>query len=110
MVYESYMDYHEDYYHAFLSGIFVGRGGYIVNSNKKRGLGRPDIDLRDKRHRRAIIIEAKKSENESDMERDCDNALKQIVEKRYADKLEGYRNIICYGVAFYKKTALVKKL
>ena len=44
----SYMDYHEDYYHAFLSGIFVGRGGYIVNSNKERGLGRPDIDLRDK--------------------------------------------------------------
>lgn len=106
----SYMDYHEDYYHAFLSGIFVGRGGYIVNSNKERGLGRPDIDLRDKRNRRAIIIEAKKSDKASEMERDCDNALKQIVEKRYADKLEGYRNITCYGVAFYKKTALVKKL
>ena len=106
----SYMDYHEDYYHAFLSGIFVGRGGYIVNSNKERGLGRPDIDLRDKRNRRAIIIEAKKSDKASEMERDCDNALKQIAEKRYADKLEGYRNITCYGVAFYKKTALVKKL
>ena len=106
----SYMDYHEDYYHDFLSGIFVGRGGYIVHSNKERGLGRPDIDLRDKRRRRAIIIEAKKSHKESDMERDCNNALKQIVENRYADKLEGYRNITCYGVAFYKKTALVKKL
>ena len=46
----SYMDYHEDYYHAFLSGIFVGRGGYIVHSNKERGLGRPDIDLRDRRN------------------------------------------------------------
>ena len=106
----SYMDYHEDYYHAFLSGIFVGRGGYIVNSNKERGLGRPDIDLRDKRNRRAIIIEAKKSGKASEMERDCDNALKQIVENRYVAKLEGYRNITCYGVAFYKKTALVKKL
>lgn len=57
------MDYHEDYYHAFVTGIFVGRGGYAVRSNKERGLGRPDVDLRDKKNRRAIIIEAKKSEN-----------------------------------------------
>lgn len=106
----SYMDYHEDYYHAFLSGIFVGRGGYIVHSNKERGLGRPDIDLRDKRNRRAIIIEAKKSDKAENMERDCAEALSQIVSNQYADKLEGYRQITCYGVAFYRKTALVKKL
>ena len=66
--------------------------------------------MRDKRNRRAIIIETKKSDKASETERDCDNALKQIVENQYADKLEGYRNIICYGVAFFKKTALVKKL
>ena len=106
----SYMDYHEDYYHAFLSGIFVGRGGYIVHSNKERGLGRPDIDLRDKRNRRAIIIEAKKSEKAEDMNKDCEKALEQIVKNQYAEKLEGYRQIMCYGVAFYKKIAMVKKL
>ena len=43
----SYMDYHEDYYHAFLAGIFVGRG-YGVESNKERGLGRPDIHSADR--------------------------------------------------------------
>ncbi|MCI9190226.1 MAG: AAA family ATPase, partial [Lachnospiraceae bacterium] len=47
----SYNDYHEDYYHAFLAGIFVGRG-YNVESNKEKGLGRPDILLKDKRNRR----------------------------------------------------------
>ncbi len=55
----SYNDYHEDYYHAFLAGTFVGIG-YEVDSNKERGLGRPDILLKDRNNRRAIIIEAKK--------------------------------------------------
>lgn len=44
----SYNDYKEDYYHAFLTGVFVGKG---VQSNKERGSGRPDIDLRDKQNR-----------------------------------------------------------
>ena len=43
----SYMDYHEDDYHAFLAGIFVGRG-YEVESNRERGLGRPDIHSADR--------------------------------------------------------------
>lgn len=46
----------------------MGRGGYSVQSNKEWGLGRPDIDLRDKKNRRAIIIEAKKSESGKRME------------------------------------------
>ena len=59
----SYNDYHEDYYHAFLAGIFVGQG-YHVESNKEKGLGRPDILIKDRRNRRAIIIGAKKSKKE----------------------------------------------
>ena len=106
----SYMDYHEDYYHAFLCGLFVGRGGYMVYSNKERGLGRPDIDLRDKKNRRVIIIEAKKSEREEDMPSDCEKAIKQIIDNQYAAKLDGYRQILHYGIAFYKKSALVKKM
>jgi len=106
----SYMDYHEDYYHAFLCGLFVGRGGYMVQSNKERGLGRPDIDLRDKKNRRVIIIEAKKSEREENMSSDCDKAIKQIIDNQYAAKLDGYKQVLHYGVAFFKKSALVKKL
>lgn len=105
----SYNDYHEDYYHAFLTGVFVGRG-YSVESNKEKGLGRPDILLRDKRNRRAIIIEAKKSKRESDMDKDCDAAIDQIVAGKYAEGLYGYTQIFCYGISFFQKQAKVKKM
>ncbi|MBR1670684.1 MAG: AAA family ATPase [Butyrivibrio sp.] len=105
----SYNDYHEDYYHAFLAGIFVGRG-YSVESNKEKGLERPDISLKDKKGRRAIIIEAKKSDREADLDKDCDEAIQQIIDKRYADGMYGYEQILCYGVAFYQKRAKVKKM
>ena len=98
----SYNDYHEDYYHAFLAGVFVGRG-YSVDSNKEKGLGRPDILLKDKENRRAIIIEAKKSDKESDLDKDCKEAIKQIVKEKYAEGLKGYEEIICYGAAFFQK-------
>ena len=104
----SYMDYHEDYYHAFLAGIFVGRG-YEVESNKERGLGRPDIRLIDDDNRRILIIEAKKSDSAGQMGSDCDEALNQIVDQEYAKGLDAYQ-VYCYGIAFYQKSALVKKL
>lgn len=106
----SYMDYHEDYYHAFLAGLFVGRG-YETESNKERGLGRPDLLLKDIDNRRAMIIEVKKSIRRGQMEKDCDDALKQIVEGEYAGKLEeGYETVMCYGISFYQKSALIKRL
>ena len=103
----SYNDYHEDYYHAFLAGVFVGRG-YSVESNKEKGLGRPDILLKDRKNRRAMIIEAKKSDKESDLDKDCDKALKQIIVEKYAEGIDGYEQIVCYGVAFFQKQAKVK--
>ena len=103
----SYNDYHEDYYHAFLAGVFVGRG-YSVESNKEKGLGRPDILLKDRKNRRAMIIEAKKSDKESDLDKDCDKALKQIIDEKYAEGIDGYEQIVCYGVAFFQKQAKVK--
>ena len=103
----SYNDYHEDYYHAFLAGVFVGRG-YSVDSNKEKGLGRPDILLKDKKNRRAIIIEAKKSDKESDLDKDCKEAIKQIVKEKYAEGLKGYEEIICYGAAFFQKQVKLK--
>ena len=104
----SYNDHHEDYYHAFLAGIFVGRGGYAVDSNKERGLGRPDIVLRDKRNRRCMIIEAKHSDSEKEMSHDRDKAIKQLRDDQYALKLTGYRQVLRYGIAFYQKQAMIK--
>ena len=106
----SYMDYHEDYYHAFMVGLFVGRG-YETESNKERGLGRPDLQLTDIDGRRALIIEAKKSDSAAQMEKDCEEALKQIVDEEYAKNLDdGYEQILCYGIAFYRKSAMIRKL
>lgn len=104
----SYNDYHENYYYAFLAGMFTGLG-YEVESNRERGLGRPDILLRDDDNRRSIIIEAKRSKKEEDMEKDCEEALRQITEKKYAEGLTGYRQILCYGISFFQKQAKVKK-
>lgn len=104
----SYMDYHENFYHAFLVGLFAGRG-YEVESNRERGLGRPDIVLLDHKNRRALIIEAKRSASEEDMEQDCREALSQIEKMQYNRNLKGFRQIMSYGIAFFEKEALVKK-
>ncbi|MBR2188436.1 MAG: AAA family ATPase [Eubacterium sp.] len=106
----SYHDYHEDYYHAFLAGIFVGLG-YAVDSNKESGLGRFDVLVKDRKNRRALVIEAKKSDSEAQMEKDCEAALKQIADNGYVRRLEpGYEKTICYGIAFYRKSSKIKKL
>ncbi|MBQ6566724.1 MAG: PD-(D/E)XK nuclease domain-containing protein, partial [Treponema sp.] len=97
----------EDYYHAFLAGIFTGLG-YEVESNKEKGLGRPDILLKDDDNRRAIIIEAKKSASRADMEAAAIRALEQIDTRKYAEGLYGYTQVLCYGIAFFQKEALVR--
>ncbi len=105
----SYNDYHEDYYHAFLAGAFVGLG-YEVESNKEKGLGRPDIFLKDDDNRRVIIIETKRSKKEDNLGQDCDRAVNQILSKKYAEGLYGYTQILCYGIAFFQKEARVKRV
>ena len=106
----SYHDYHEDYYHAFMAGLFVGLG-YSVDSNKESGLGRFDIRVRDRRNRRAMIFEVKKADSAARMGAACDEALKQIVDKGYAKTIEpGYEKIISYGIAFFRKSVMIKKL
>ena len=103
----SFHDYHEDYYHAFLTGIFVGLG-YEVESNKELGLGRPDLQVKDPINHRLLVIEAKKSFKESDMDTDCDKAASQIIEKGYNQRPAAYNTILCYAVSFFQKQAKLK--
>ena len=105
----SYHDYKEDFYHAFLAGIFAG-AGYVVESNKEYGEGRSDIVIYDDYEGKVAIFEAKKSQNPEDMKLDCEKAIKQINEKMYANEFEdAYDEILCYGISFFKKRCLVKK-
>lgn len=105
----SFHDYGEDFYHAFLAGIFTG-AGYKVESNREHGLGRSDIIVFDRRNRQVAIFELKHSKKESELETDCDRALDQIDENAYAaDYSRVYKKIYCYGVSFYKKECMVKR-
>ena len=66
--------------------------------------------MTDRAARRAVIIEAKKSDSEAQTEQDCSEALKQIVDRQYWKGLKNYKQVRCYGVAFFEKNALVKRL
>ena len=105
----SFHNYHENYYHAFLTGIISGLG-YAVKSNQENGLGRSDIDVREKRRKRGMILEAKKSDRESDMQKDALAGKQQIVDRQYLRGFPGFESVMCYGISFFRKKALVKKL
>lgn len=106
----SYYDYKEDYYHAFVAGLFSG-AGYLITSNDENGLGRSDVVVKDRKTRQVIIIETKHSDSEEEMEKDSSEALKQMDLKQYASKyLNGYKTIQCYGAAFFQKKCLIKRV
>ena len=104
----SYHDYREDFYHAFLAGIFAG-AGYEVDSNKEHGEGRSDVVVLDQEGDRVAIFEAKYSRTQDAMSKDCAAALEQIEDRQYAKEFEeDYDSVLCYGIAFYKKRCLVR--
>ena len=104
----SYHDYKEDFYHAFLAGIFAG-AGYIVESNKEHGEGRSNVVVSDTINARIAIFEVKYSTALEKMSAACDAALRQIDERMYAEEYKDeYDTIICYGVSFFKKRCMVK--
>lgn len=103
----SYHDYKEDFYHAFLAGIFAG-AGYEVESNKEHGEGRSDVVVYDSVNGRVAIFEAKYSKTLQDMTEDCKRAIRQISDRMYAkDFQDDYDQICCYGISFYKKRCMV---
>ena len=102
----SYHDYKEDFYHAFLAGIFTG-AGYPVESNREHGEGRSDIVVYDIVNARVAVFEAKISASLDQMENVCQTAVEQIDDRMYAKEFEDdYDQVLCYGIAFYKKDVL----
>ena len=104
----SYHDYKEDFYHAFLAGIFAG-AGYSVESNKEHGEGRSDIVVSEIENGPVAVFEVKKSDALADLISDCESALAQIDDRMYAKEFEDdYDEVLCYGISFFKKRCLVK--
>lgn len=105
----SYHDYKEDFYHAFLAGVFTG-AGYMVDSNKEHGEGRSDVVVYDPINSRVAIFEAKYTKSLDKLESECDAAIQQIDDRMYAKEYEDdYDQILCYGISFFKKRCMVKK-
>ena len=109
----SFYDYAENYYHGFLAGLLKNMRKYRVISNRESGTGRPDIILKTPSVRgRAIVFELKAADRYTNLERFCDKALEQIKNNHYQASLEeeGYSMIDSYGISFYRKECMVKRI
>ena len=83
----------------------------MVDSNKEHGEGRSDVVVYDFINARVAIFEAKYTKALENLSSACDSALQQMNEKLYAKEYEDdYDQIFCYGISFFKKRCLVKKV
>ena len=101
-------DKKENFYHGILLDLLGYKASWLIKSNTESGTGYSDILVEVPKNRTGIVIELKYAEN-GDMDAACDEALKQIEEKSYVDKLkqDGMRNFIKYGIACFKKDCKV---
>ena len=104
----SFYDYHEIFYHAFLTGLLSGVKGIIIKSNSETGTGRADVVLQYPRKGLAAIFEFKSAMSEAAMNKKCDEALKQIETRKYSFPFR-HNTVLKYGIAFFEKQCLVKK-
>jgi hypothetical protein len=109
----SYMDSAESLYHGVMIGALVRLNGYRLKSNRESGGGRSDLVLYSANGKddKAIIFEFKVAKEFDKLSIACENALKQIEDKNYAAawNKEGYKNIVKYGIGFYKKRCEIRK-
>ena len=106
----SFYDNKEAFYHGFLLGLLGGMEEYLVDSNREAGNGRYDICMRSLDVEKPVVLfELKLASDFSKMQDKSEEAISQICSKKYKDALvnEGYQNIICYGIGFYKKNCKV---
>ncbi|EUB32273.1 MULTISPECIES: AAA family ATPase [Fusobacterium] len=102
----------EKVYHSFFLGMLIFfRDKYEVTSNKENGKGRYDILLKPlNKINPAYIFEFKIAENEKDLDKKSEEALKQIKDLKYDIGLKelGINKIYRVGVAFKGKEVKIK--
>ena len=106
----SYFDYDEKFYHGLLLGMM---SEYQIVSNQESGQGRSDITLLPiSRLSRGVLLELKVAKREEDLQKLAEQACKQIIDMKYIEGLErkGYVDIVGYGIAFYKKSCVIKAI
>ena len=99
----------ENFYHGILLGILSFKTGWEVSSNRESGTGFSDILIEIDDSDSGIVIEVKYSDDEDQLEKDCKEALKQIKDRDYSQKLRdaGFHRILKYGIACQIKTCKV---
>jgi len=107
----SFMDSAENFYHGFMAGVLSRLDGYRVLSNRESGDGRSDLAMYSVKDRKVVILEFKPAEKYDALPAVCKSALKQIEDMNYAEHWdkEGYKNILKYGIGFYRKMCEVRK-
>ena len=98
----------ENFYHGLLLGILGYKENWSVSSNRESGDGFADILIQIEDENVGIVIEVKYAED-GNLEKACENALNQIVDRRYAEALEqeDIHTILKYGIACYNKKCRV---
>lgn len=107
----SFNDAYENFYHGFTLRVLANMHDFLVKSNREAGDGRSDIFIKSLSiFEPCVILELKVCDKPKDIFKKCDEALAQIDAKNYEEELkeEGYKNIIKYGISFYRKDCVIK--
>ena len=100
----SYYDNSELFYHGLVYAMSKTLNDYKVLSNVESGNGRPDIMIEGKGE--GIIIEIKRAE--SDLKKSSKEAIEQIKEKRYWERLgKEVKKVKLVGLSFKSKEAKI---
>lgn len=108
----STFDSAESFYHGFFLSLLHGVPGYVAQSNREEGTGRPDIVLYPNRPKDpAIIFELKVRKKFNEVQDGIEEAFRQIRDQKYGEGIldDGYIGSVAYGVCFCKKTCIIEK-
>ena len=102
-------DQKENFYHGLLLGLLRSDPTWLIMSNVESGDGFCDILIEPDAPDAGIVIEVKYAPTIAELDAACKNALNQIKERRYDERLinEGRENNIGFGIAFCKKRCRV---
>ncbi|MBQ9537161.1 MAG: AAA family ATPase [Desulfovibrionaceae bacterium] len=102
----SCFDYHENFYHALVSGILISKFNNAVKTNDEKGLGRPDIFVQVSQNH-FMFIEIKHAQSEAELSTLAKKALRQIHDCQYDAAFRFSKcTIQHWGLAFYKKMCI----
>ena len=102
-------DQKENFYHGLLLGLLRSDPTWLIMSNIESGDGFSDIIIEPDDPDAGIVIEVKYAPTIAELDAACKNALGQIKERRYDERLrnEGRENNIGFGIAFCQKRCRV---